>query len=198
MQKLAVLAEEAYAHFMTSRRWVMAAILGGATLTIGSVRADTSIQGLVLNSEGKPVAGAEVRADKADNSSARRLVTKTDAGGRYAFNNLPVGPYTITVVGQNGARSNPRTAYSTDNNQPIRRFMSPVPYQLRPDFGTRVAANDAKVTKRYVWKPGETGSHIGGQWINAADASRPSTNPLQITNDLSSTPSLRVSSMRCN
>src|ERR1700719_5128537 len=144
---------------MTSRRWVMAALLGGATLTIGSVRADTSIQGLVLNSEGKPVAGAEVRAEKADISARRliNLITTTDAGGRYAFNNLPIGPYTLTVVGKNGAKSNPRTAYSTDNNQPIRRFMSPVPYQLRPDFGTRVAANDAKVTKRYVWKPGETG-----------------------------------------
>jgi hypothetical protein len=198
--KLAVSAEEVYFQYMTSRRWVIAALLCTASLTIGSARADTSIQGLVLNSEGKPVAGAEVRAEKLGASAARRLInliTTTDAVGRYAFNNLPIGPYTITVIGKNGAHSNPRTAYSTNDNQPIRRFMSPVPYQLRPDFGTRVAANDTKVAKRYVWKPGETGSHIGGQWVNAAEANNPSMNPLEVTNgDLSRTPSLRVNSLR--
>ena len=55
---------------MTSRRWVIAAVLCGASLAIGSAgAADTSIQGLVLNSEGKPVAGAEVRAAQIGNSS---------------------------------------------------------------------------------------------------------------------------------
>jgi hypothetical protein len=178
---------------MTSRRWVIAVLFCGAAWTIGSAgAADTSIQGLVTNNEGKPIAGAEVRADRLD-ISARRIVTMTDAGGRYAFNNLPAGPYTITVVGINGAKSNPRTAYSADSGQPVRRFISAVPYQLRPDFDPHASSN-AKM--RYVWKPGETGTHIGGQWIKVPDARQPSTNPLEKTNgDLSVVPSLRINSL---
>jgi hypothetical protein len=177
---------------MASRRWVIAAALCGAALSIGSAEADTSIQGLVLNNEGKPVAGAEVRADRLG-TSARRIITTTDAGGRYAFNNLPIGPYTITVVGKDGAKSIPRTAYSDDSGQSTRRFISAVPYQLRPDFDPRASVNDEKLKKRYVWKPGETGTHIGGQWIKAPDARGPSTNPLEKTNgDLSIVPCLRI------
>jgi hypothetical protein len=178
---------------MTSRRWVIAAVLCGASLAIGSAgAADTSIQGLVLNSEGKPVAGAEVRADRLG-TSARRIITMTDAGGRYAFNNLPIGPYTITVVGKDGVRSIPRTAYSDDSGQSTRRFISAVPYQLRPDFDPRASSNNKK---RYVWKPGETGTHIGGQWIKVPDARQPSTNPLEKTNgDLSVVPCLRINSL---
>jgi Carboxypeptidase regulatory-like domain len=177
---------------MTSRRWVIAAVLCGVSLTIGSAEADTSIQGLVLNSQGKPVAGAEVRADRLG-TSARRIITTTDAGGRYAFNNLPMGPYTITVVGKDGAKSIPRTAYSDDSGQSTRRFISAVPYQLRADFEPRASANDANLKKRYVWKPAETGTHIGGQWIKAPDARGPSANPLEKTNgDLSLVPALRI------
>lgn len=174
------------------------AVLCGLLLIVISAKADTNaIQGLVLNSAGKPVAGAEVRADRAD-VSAKRVVTKTDAEGRYAFMDIPAGRYSITVVGEGGAHSLPtmRTVPSAaDSGQPIRRFISALPYQVKPDYK---AGSSANVRARYVWKPAETGSHIGGRWIKAGEANDPSTTPLETlgNSEFSRSAALRVNSAR--
>jgi hypothetical protein len=80
-----------------------------------------------------------------------------------------------------------------DDGQPIRRFISPVPYQVRPDYRTGTPAN---VRGRYVWKADETGSHIGGRWITPEEAARPSGNPIEIVGgpDVNHSPALRVNS----
>src|ERR1700736_100634 len=179
-----------------SHRSIFSMLCGFLLVVVISAKADTkSIQGLVLNSHGKPVAGAEVRADRTD-VSFKRTVTKTDADGRYIFTALPAGNYSITILGENGAHSAPtmRTVPTTaDSGQPIRRFISALPYQVKPDFR---AGSSANVRARYVWKPGETGSHIGGRWIKAAEANDPSTNPLEKLgdSDLGKAPFLRVNS----
>jgi hypothetical protein len=167
-------------------------------LIVASSRADTkSIEGLVINKQGNPVAGAEVRAERKD-SSAAPLITKTDSRGLYAFTSIPAGKYTVTVTGEAGAHSLPRTAAvsATGNDgQPIRRFISPLPYQVRPDYRSGTPIN---VRRRYVWKSGETGSHIGGRWIAPAEAAAPSNNPLETLSgaNVYATPSLRVNSSR--
>ncbi|HEY4284408.1 MAG TPA: carboxypeptidase-like regulatory domain-containing protein [Chthoniobacterales bacterium] len=173
------------------------AVLCGLLLALPAMADTKSIQGLVLNSAGKPIVGAEVRADRAD-GSAKRVVTKTDAEGRYAFMALPSGSYSITVVGEGGAHSLPalRTVPSaSDSGQPIRRFISALPYQVKPDYR---AGSSANVRARYVWKPGETGSHIGGRWIKASEAGDPSTNPLEKLGDgdFNRSAALRVNSAR--
>jgi hypothetical protein len=182
---------------MTYSQCRIACILCGALFTFSSAKADTkSVEGLIINSRGRPVAGAEVRADRTD-VSAKRFVTKTDAEGRYAFNALPAGKYSITVVAEGGAHTQARIATvptTADNGQPIRRFVSPLPYQVKPDFRTGSSVN---VRTRYVWQPGETGSHIGGRWIKAAEANQPSTNPLETLggSDINRSPFLRVNSV---
>jgi carboxypeptidase family protein len=169
----------------------------GALLPLSPLLADTpSIQGLVLNTEGKPVPGAEVRADRAD-VSAKRVTVRTNSDGRYVFNSLPAGRYSITVVAESGAHTQgPRIATVPtigDSGQPIRRFISPLPYQVKPDFRS---GTPAQVRAQYVWKPGETGSHIGGRWIKVSDADKPSANPLETLggSDFNRSPYMRVNS----
>jgi hypothetical protein len=171
-------------------------VLCGFLLMVILAKADTkSVQGLVINSTGKPVAGAEVRADRTD-VSAKRVVTKTDEQGRYVFTALPVGRYSITVVGDGGAHSVPAMRMvptTADSGQPVRRFISALPYQVKPDFR---AGSSANVRARYVWKPGDSGSHIGGRWIKVAEANDPSTTPLETlgNSDLNRAPYMRLNS----
>jgi hypothetical protein len=183
---------------MARSQWRVALILCGAVFALNSAIAGPKegpqrVDGVVVNKEGKPVPDAEVRADSTD--SAVRFVTRTNADGKYVFASLPEGKYSITVVSQNG-HSEARFAtvgLTSDNGQPIRRFISALPYQVKPDY--RGGGSAANVRARYVWQPGETGSHIGGRWIKAQDVA-PSTNPLEIIvgNDLNHSPSLRVNS----
>jgi len=180
---------------MASHRWSIAATLCGVLLIFGSAKAGPSIQGVIVDKEGKPVPGVVVRAERKD-ATAAPVVTKTDARGLYVFNSLPAGKYKVTAVADGGAYAAPRmaTVSSTgDDGQPIRRFISPLPYQVRPDYRTGTPAN---VRGRYVWKSDETGSHIGGRWITPDEAQRPSTNPLEIIGgpDVSHSPCLRLNS----
>jgi len=179
---------------MASSHWRVAPILCGAFLAFTPAHADTpSLQGRVTNVEGKPVAGAEVRADRSD-VQARRVVTRTNSDGLYVFRTLPPGHYLITVIAQNGAHTEGRPATVPalgDNGQPIRKFISALPYQVKPDYRAGAPAN---VRAQYVWRPGETGSHIGGRWVKVSDANQPSTNPLETLNncDFNRAPFLRV------
>ena len=182
---------------MARSQWRIPLILCGAVFFLNSAFAGPNPQrldGVVVNKEGKPVPDAEVRADSTN--SAASFVTRTGADGKYVFASLPAGKYSITVVSQNGGHSEARFAtvgLTSDNGQPIRRFISALPYQVKPDY--RGGGSTANVRARYVWQPGETGSHIGGRWIKAQDAA-PSTNPLEIIvgSDLNHSPSLRVNS----
>src|SRR5690348_6882866 len=63
-----------------------------------------SIRGVVVDAKGKPVAGAQIRAD---NTSARRpaATTTTDAKGQYVLTGLPVGTYKLTASLYNTPKS---------------------------------------------------------------------------------------------
>jgi hypothetical protein len=120
-----------------------------------------SIRGTVLGTDGKPLAGAEVRAEKADGKGAA-AVAKTDAKGQYSLNGLGVGMYKVTAVVNNVPKS--VAAVGTRDKR-----------WAQADFNLSLTANKsaqlAKKKKRYVWVPGDTGSHIGGgHWEAVEDA----------------------------
>jgi hypothetical protein len=175
----------------------VATVVCGLFAAFTPLRADTnSVQGLITGIDGKPLAHAEVHANRTD-AAGKQAVTTTDVNGRYKFASLPAGKYSITVVTEAGAQ---RAAGATAtvagaDGQPVRRFISALPYQVKADYRAGAHAN---VRSHYVWKPGEPGSHIGGRWIKAADANAPSTNPSLIleNSDMSAAPMLRVNSLR--
>jgi len=182
---------------MAMSRLSVGSIVCGVMLGLTPVKGDTnSVQGLITGADGKPVPHAEVRADRTD-APGKRVVTKTDANGNYKFAALPAGKYSITVVTEGGgpsATGATATVSSTDG-QPIRRFISAMPYQVKADFRGRVRANPRS---QYVWKPGETGSHIAGRWVKVSELKDPSADPLQKlpNTDMSTVPSLRINSLK--
>ena len=71
--------------------WLFAAGTGWAQAVAGS-----QLSGVVKDSSGGALPGAEVTITKTDTGTIRTVFTGAD--GAYAFPNLPVGPYQLKVV----------------------------------------------------------------------------------------------------
>jgi len=55
-----------------------------------------SIQGVMINENGKAIVGAEIRAKRLD-AKAKILLAKTNNRGVYVFESLPAGLYEVTA-----------------------------------------------------------------------------------------------------
>ena len=127
--------------------------------SIASARAEgLGIKGQVKGTDGKPLAGAEVRAQRADGKGSV-LSTKTDSKGEYSFRSLDVAPYAITTV----INKKPVQVASIRTRQGA---------WVRADFDLgATASKGAPKRKRMVWVAGETGTHIGsGHWETIEDS----------------------------
>jgi len=89
-------------------------------LGMGSLaQADSkSIQGTVIGAGGKPVAGAEVRANRVDDSgkalAGKSVTEKTSPNGQYTFANLPMGVYQVLVAINGVPKSQAKIKTRTD------------------------------------------------------------------------------------
>ena len=141
---------------MFTRSTVIALMLLGLG-SIATARADgLAIRGTVKGSDGKALAGAEVRAQRID-TKAPAMVATTDAKGQYAFKGLALGAYKVTAV----VNKVPKSEASIRTTQ---KGWSLVDFDLS-------ATNKVARKKRMVWVPGETGTHIGsGHWEAVEDS----------------------------
>jgi hypothetical protein len=130
-----------------------------------------TIQGDVRDLRGQAIAGAEVHIKSKDQGTEK--IIKTDAKGHYAITALPVGDYAV-ILFVNGS------VKASINNTTTR---ADKPTQL--DFkltGAFAANKPAKKHTHMVYMPGETGSHLGGHWVEVDDnASATGVNNLQKT-----------------
>jgi len=118
-----------------------------------------SIQGFVKDTKGEPIKGADVRIESRDGKLVFSTV-KTDPKGRYISEGLQQGVYRVTLL-VNGAVKASIMNTKTKANQPT---------QLNFDFKpTSQAGNIVRGGKHMVWVPSRTGSHIGGNWVEADD-----------------------------
>ena len=138
------------------------ALLGLALLT-GSVGATTpSIQGDIKGPDGKPVPSAEVRIERKDAKSPAVALT-ADRNGRYVFKNLALGTYKVT------ASKNGMAATAIDNIRTRAEGAVRVDFDLKKQTGEAKASMPAKKAKHMVWMPADTGSHLGGKWVEVDD-----------------------------
>jgi Carboxypeptidase regulatory-like domain len=106
-----------------------------------------SVQVDVKGLDGKPVNGAEVRIETA---KAGALSVKTDQKGRYVFKGLPPGLYKVTVL-VNKVPTAPANVNAL--------YEGPV----RVEFNLKAIAAGKK-PRQWAFLV-ETGSHIGGRWV---------------------------------
>ncbi len=137
--------------------------IAGSLLAMANLASAASIQGTVRGPNGKAWSGAAVKLEAKSTKSAPQM-TKTDASGKYVFNGIANGVYSVTVM---------------DGKQ-VKAFMENVkaasPKNL--DFDVKAAqAGTAKKAKHMVWVPADTGSHIGGRWVEVDDGTTQSNDP---------------------
>ena len=134
----------------------------GLVLCVASAWAGpSSIQGIVKDAKGQPIRGADVRIESKDGKQLFNTV-KTDVKGRYISQGLQPGVYRVTLM-VNGAMKGSIMNTKTKADQPTQ-----LNFDLKPVAASQAAAG-AKTGKHKVWVPNNTGTHIGGRWVEVPD-----------------------------
>lgn len=131
------------------------------------------LEGDVKDSKGQPVAGAEVHIKAKDGSQER--IVRTDSRGHYGIDKLAVSDYEVVLFVN-------RQIKASLNN--IKVF-GDKPTRQNFALTGQYAANAQKKHTHMVYVPGETGSHLGGRWVEVddnGDANNASANNLQRAN----------------
>lgn len=133
---------------------LVSAVAAWASTPVGPAR----IQGVVTDSSKNPVAGAEVHIEAKDGSGLQKVV-RTDANGQFGVSNLPVTDYEV-VLFVNGQIK------ASLNNQKV---FSNKPTQMDFKLTGKLAANTQKKHTHMVYMAAETGSNLGGHWVEVDD-----------------------------
>jgi Carboxypeptidase regulatory-like domain len=122
---------------------------------------NSALQGVVKDPKGKPIKAADIRIEARDGSKVLKTV-KTDATGRYISDGLPVGTYRVTLI-VNGA-----IKASINNTETKLGAPTELNFDLKPASASQ-ASGSAKKAKHMVWMPAQTGTHLGGRWVEVYD-----------------------------
>ena len=114
-----------------------------------------TIEADIKGVDGRPSKGAEVRLERIDKKSVP-LILKTDARGHLVANNLEAGTYKVTATVEGGVSSS-QTVKAKANKSLVAFNMS------------KTAAITGKAKVRYTWVPAETGTRLGGHWVESPD-----------------------------
>jgi Carboxypeptidase regulatory-like domain len=149
---------------------LVSAVASWASPSSGPAR----IQGIVQDSAGKAISGAEVHLTAKDGSGLQKIV-RTDSDGNFGVSNLPVTEYEV-VLFVNGQIKASLTNQHVFPNKPTK-----VDFKLT---GKYVAANQKRHT-HMVYVPAETGSNLSGRWVEVDDVSGAGAAPVNNVRTLS-------------
>jgi|SRR5215475_2224435 len=131
-----------------------------------------SIQGVVTDAKGRPIKGADVRVESRDGKQLFNTV-KTDGKGRYVSKGLRPGVYRVSLV-VNGAVKASITNTSTRADQATQ-----LNFDLKPVAASQASAGQNK-GKHMVWIPPNTGSHMGGRWVEVEEGGAAAAGALNV------------------
>ena len=133
-------------------------LLTGASAWAGNAR----IEGSVLDQKGQPLKGADIRIERSG-GSAWNQATKTDGKGFYAVGNLEPGQtYRVSLLVHNQVKASINNV-KTRPNLAVAMNFDLSKDRLSPSGPSTVAA---KKKMHKVWVEAETGSNLGGRWVD--------------------------------
>ncbi len=138
-------------------------LLLASAFLVSTAFADGLVQGDVKGVDGKPAKGADVRFELQGAKKPIAIVAKTDARGHFIASNLPDGKYNVVAIVTGGVRSTSQLVRA-QSDRPVM-----LTFDLRPS--SAVAGMHGKKKKKFVWVPDETGSHLGGRYVEVDDDS---------------------------
>jgi len=131
-----------------------------------------SIQGVVKDAKGQPIKGADVRVESRDGKQLFNTV-KTDAKGHYISQGLKPGVYRIALVVNGAAKASiMNTSVKADQATQLN-------FDLKPVTASQASAA-GKSGKHKVWVPSNTGSHIGGSWVEVDESGNAGAGALNV------------------
>src|SRR5579864_333027 len=116
----------------------------------------STVEGTVKDPNGRPLGGADVRVELKNGNGGRQV--RSDARGHYVVDGLAPGKtYRVTLLINGSVKA-------SINNVLAKSGATQLNFDLRTGS---VAGNHVVVKngKRYVYIPSETGSHLGGRWV---------------------------------
>ena len=125
--------------------------------------ASSVLQGVVKDSEGHPIKGADIRIETKNGGKLFQTV-KTDVNGRYVSGDLPAGNYRITLV-VNGAVKTSINNAKIELDEPTQ-----LNFDLTSTSASQASSFPAKKGTHRVWMPPFTGSRLPGRWIEVDDS----------------------------
>ena len=144
----------------------------GLFLCVASTWAgDSSVQGVVTDPAGQPVKGAEIRIEPRNGGNIV-ATTRTDANGRFVATDLQPGIYRVTLL-VNGA-----VKASINNTKTRSATATRLNFQL--ESAGQATSAPAKKGKRLVWVPANTGSHVGGRWVEVDEGGAATAGALNV------------------
>ena len=145
----------------------------GLVLSVATALAGGStIQGVVKDAKGQAIKGADVRIESRDGKTLFKTV-KTDGKGQYVSDGLAAGVYRVTLI-VNGTVKASIMNTQAKANQPTQ-----LNFDLKPASASKASAA-AKNGKHTVWVPSNTGSHIGGRWVEVDENDSSDTGALNV------------------
>jgi len=146
----------------------------GLLLCAGSAWAGpASIQGIAKDTNGRPLKGADVRIESRDGKHLFGTV-KTDAKGRYVSKDLKPGVYRVSLI-VNGA-----VKASIMNTKTVADRTTRLNFELKSAAPSRASTKGGKGGRHMVWVPANTGSHIGGRWVEVEDGNAATAGALNV------------------
>jgi hypothetical protein len=131
-----------------------------------------SIQGVVKDAKGQPIKGADVRVESRDGKHILNTV-KTDAKGRYISQGLQPGVYRVSLV----VNGTVKASIMNTNTKPDQATQ--LNFDLKPVAASQASAA-GKSGKHMVWVPANTGSHIGGSWVEVDESGNAGAGALNV------------------
>jgi 5-hydroxyisourate hydrolase-like protein (transthyretin family) len=131
-----------------------------------------SIQGIVKDAQGKPIKGADVRIESRDGKQLFNTV-KTDTQGRYISQGLQPGVYRVSLVVKGAVKA------AIGNTKIKSDQATQLNFDLKPVTASQASAA-GKSGKHKVWVPSNTGSHIGGSWVEVDDSGTTNAGALNV------------------
>jgi len=151
--------------------FLRAGIIGMMLCTANVWAGPASIQGVVKDAKAQPIKGADVRVESRDGTQLFSVV-KTDGKGRYISQGLKPGVYRVSLV-VNGA-----VKASIMNTTATAGQATQLNFDLKPVSAAQARA--LKNGKHMVWVPSNTGSHIGGRWVEVDEGGNADAGALNV------------------
>jgi len=146
---------------------IQIAFIGLVVFTASAWAGNSVLQGIVKDPTGHPIKAADVRIETTNGGKLLKTV-KTDASGHYISDGLPAGTYRVTLVVDGAIKGSINNA-KTKADQPTQ-----LNFDLKPTSASQ-ASGSTKKGKHKVWVPSNTGTHIGGRWVEVDDSGNAAT-----------------------